>query len=203
MGRTLIGNAADWDARYAETGLLWSAQPNRFLVAELGGAPPGTALDLACGEGRNAVWLATRGWKVTAVDHSEVGVEKATDMAASAGVAVDWVVADVTSYRAPGRFDLVAMLYLHLPPTEMRAAIANAESAVDDGGTLLVVGHHSDNIEDGIGGPQVPEILYRPEDVVSMLDRLEVVTAEQVRRPATREGREGIALDTLVRARRS
>ena len=196
-------DASDWDARYAETGLLWSAQPNRFLVAEVAGLAPGTALDVACGEGRNAVWLASRGWKVTAVDHSPVGIGKGREMAQAAAVEVEWVVADVTTYRAPNAFDLVAVFYLHLPPPEMQAAIANAVSAVGDGGTLLVVGHHDDNIEHGIGGPQDPEILYRPEEVASMLDGLDVEKAERVKRPVERDGSKVVALDTLVRARRS
>ena len=86
---------ADWDERYAGSELLWSAEPNRFLVAETAGLTPGRALDLACGEGRNAVWLARRGWQVTGVDYSEVAIEKARRLASARKANVDWVVADL------------------------------------------------------------------------------------------------------------
>ena len=95
---------ADWDARYAQKELVWTAEPNRRFAAEVDGLAPGRALDVACGEGRNAVWLAERGWRVTAVDLSSVGLAKARDLAAARGVEVDLVHADVLAWdpeRAP------------------------------------------------------------------------------------------------------
>ena len=88
----------DWDRRYAEPHLVWSAEPNRFLVEELAGLPPGPALDLACGEGRNAIWLARRGWEVAGVDFSGVAIDKAGRMAAEAGVEARFVRADLAGY---------------------------------------------------------------------------------------------------------
>src|SRR6476646_8725770 len=85
----------DWNARYAQKELVWSAEPNRLFAAEVGGLPPGRALDLACGEGRNAVWLAGRGWRVTGVDFSGVALAKARRLADRAGVALDLVQADL------------------------------------------------------------------------------------------------------------
>src|SRR5262245_33209390 len=98
----------DWDRRYAEPRLVWSAEPNRFLVEELGDLAPGAALDLACGEGRNAIWLAQGGWDVTGVDFSGVAVGKARRMAAEAGAAARFVRADLAEHvPAPGSADLV------------------------------------------------------------------------------------------------
>lgn len=196
-------DAADWDQRYAADGLVWTAEPNRFLVAETEDLAPGRALDVACGEGRNALWLATMGWAVTAVDHSEVGLDKARALAGTAGVEVEWHHGDVLTYRPEPVFDLVIVMYLHLPPTDMANALANAAAGLGRAGTMLVVGHHSDNIERGIGGPQVPEILYRPSDVVGWLGDLRVTKAEMVTRPVDRAGVPGVALDTLVRAVRA
>ena len=89
---------AAWDARYSEKDLVWGAEPNRFVETELGGREPGgRALDLACGEGRNSIWLAKRGWEVTAVDFSVVAVERGRKLAAQQGVEVEWVAADATS----------------------------------------------------------------------------------------------------------
>jgi SAM-dependent methyltransferase len=178
--------------------LLWTAQPNRFLVAEVGDRPPGAALDVGCGEGRNALWLATRGWQVTAVDHSAVGLEKGRQLAAAAGVAIEWVLADVTEYRPAITFDLVAVLYLHLPRAELEAVLAMAAAAVGPAGLLVVVGHHSDNIAAGTGGPQDPALLYGPDDVAGMIGELAIVKAETVTRPV--EGAERPAIDTLVTA---
>ena len=87
-----------WDARYETVGLVWTAEPNRLLVAEVTGLPAGRALDLGAGEGRNAVWLAEQGWQVTAVDYSRVGIDKGRALAAQRGVEVDWVVADVLEW---------------------------------------------------------------------------------------------------------
>ena len=94
-------DSQEWDQRYAGTGLVWTAEPNRFVVAELQDLAPGQALDVAAGEGRNAVWLAARGWQVTAVDFSAAGLDKGRRLAQARGVAIDWVHADVRDYQ-PG-----------------------------------------------------------------------------------------------------
>ena len=157
-----------WDEAYASTELVWTAEPNRFVVEELADLVPGRALDLGTGEGRNAIWLAERGWRVTAVDFSAVGLAKAAKLAEKRGVTgVQWVEADLRVYR-PGAaaYDLVLMAYIHLPPDEFGALLRTAASALVPGGTLLVVGHDVDNIAHGHGGPQDPRILHRAQDVV-------------------------------------
>jgi SAM-dependent methyltransferase len=190
----------DWNRRHGEGGLLFGAEPNRFLVAEVEGLAPGRALDVACGSGRNAVWLAARGWQVTGVDFSDVALEQARGLAAERGVDVEWVEADVLEWQPPeGVFDLAAVLYLQVSAGERRAALARAATALAPGGTLLVVGHHSDNLEHGSGGPKDPRVLYSAEDVAADLDGLEIEKAEAVLRPVQGERD---AIDVLVRARR-
>jgi SAM-dependent methyltransferase len=202
-GPHCAGRAADWDERYAGSELVWSAEPNRFLVAEADALAPGRALDLACGEGRNAVWLAGRGWDVTGVDFSAVGLRKAERLAASRGVHVDWVLADLLEYTpAPLAYDLVLVFYLQLPAAERRLVARAAAGSVAPAGTLLVVGHDLLNLTEGYGGPRHAEVLFTPADVVADIDELEVERAERVRRPVEADGRHVEAIDALVRARR-
>lgn len=194
-----------WNRRYETAELVWSADPNRFLVAGVGALPPGRALDLGAGEGRNAVWLAQQGWDVTAVDFSDVGLAKARQLAAAAGVEVATVCADVGEYQPPAAgFDLVAVLYLHLPEPRRRAVHAGAARATAPGGTLLVVGHDATNLTDGYGGPQDPEVLFSPDEVVGDLatSGLLVERAERVHRQVDTSNGPRSAIDALVRAHR-
>jgi SAM-dependent methyltransferase len=196
---------ADWDRRYAGRELLWTGEPNRFLVAETAELPPGRALDLACGEGRNAVWLAEQGWRVTGVDFSRVALDKAHGLAAARGVTVEWVGRDVLEYEPEElAFDLVLLFYLQLPTVSRRAAVRAAARAVAPGGTLLVVAHDRANLEQGHGGPQDPAVLYTADDVVADLDGagLRLERAERVERPVETPDGERVALDVLVRAAR-
>jgi 2-polyprenyl-3-methyl-5-hydroxy-6-metoxy-1,4-benzoquinol methylase len=190
----------DWNRKHGEAGLLFGAEPNRFLVAEAAGLPPGRALDLACGSGRNAVWLAQKGWSVVAADFSDVALEQARGLAAERRVEVEWVQADLREWEPPLRaFDLVVMLYLQLPAEELEPIMRRAAGAVADGGTMVVVGHHADNLASGSGGPKDPRVLFTPSDVADGLDGLEVEKAEAVLRSV--EG-DRDAIDALVRARR-
>ena len=194
----------EWNRRYEGAALLWTAAPNRFLVAEAEGLEPGTALDLACGEGRNAVWLAERGWRVTGVDFSAVGLEKARRLAAGRGVEAEWIEADLVEYRHERAVDLVLCFYLQLPAAERRPVLRTAADAVGPGGTLLVVAHDRSNLEHGHGGPSDERVLYSPADVVADIDGsgLELERADVVERPVETPDGERIALDLLVRARR-
>lgn len=191
----------EWDRKYSETGLLWGAEPNRFLVSELAGLQPGRALDLACGEGRNAIWQAELGWRVTAVDFSDVAIAKARQIAVRRQVEIEFLCADLLDYE-PERsaFDLVLVFYLQLPAGELRLVLSRATAAVTPGGTLLLVGHDSTNLTDGVGGPSEPSVLYTPDDIVAELRGLEIEKAERVLRDV--EGAERPAIDALVRARR-
>jgi SAM-dependent methyltransferase len=198
-------DSSAWDARYASTpGLVWSAEPNRFVVESVTGLAPGAALDLAAGEGRNAVWLAEQGWRVTAVDFSPVAVGRGRELADGRGVEVEWRVADVTAYRpVPGSYDLVLISYLHLPAADLARVLAAARQALRPGGSLVVVGHDLANLTGGTGGPQDPAVLLTPEAVVDGLAGLHIRRAETARRPvATTDGGSVDALDTVVVASR-
>src|ERR1035438_1803616 len=136
-----------WDERYAGDELVWSSAPNQFLVSEVAGLRTGSAVDLACGEGRNAIWLAQQGWKVTGVDFSLVGLAKGRRMAQLGKVDVRWVESVVQEWIAPpDGFDLVAVFYLQLPQPERSAVLTVAAASVAPGGTLLVVAHDHDNL---------------------------------------------------------
>ncbi len=193
----------DWNRRHGEAGPLFGSEPNRFLVAEVEGLSPGRALDLACGAGRNAVWLAQHGWEVTGVDFSDVGLENARSLAAERGVDVEWVSADLRGWSPAGSgFDLVVVLYLQIPADERRAVLREAARAVAPGGTLLVVGHDLENLTGGWGGPKDPAVLFTPDEIAAELPGLEIEKAERVLRPIETEGPDVQAIDALVRARR-
>jgi SAM-dependent methyltransferase len=200
-------DARAWDERYAAAPLVWSAGPNAFVEAELADLPPGRALDLACGEGRNALWLAERGWQVTAVDFSAVAVGKGRRLskARDLGGRVDWVVGDVLTVPLPST-DLALLAYLQLPAAERRTAVQRAWAALGAGGTLLVVAHDSSNLTEGSGGPQDPAVLYTAQDVLADLAgrELHVVRAGRVARPVPPDDEHGgeperTAWDALVR----
>jgi SAM-dependent methyltransferase len=194
----------DWNVKHGEAGPLFGVEPNRFLVAEVDGLEPGRALDLACGAGRNAVWLAERGWTVTGADFSDVALANGRRLAGERGVDVEWVQADLRDWEPPpGAFDLVAVLYLQLPAAELQPVLARAADAVAPGGTLVVVGHDLQNLNGGHGGPQDPRVLFTPEDVAAKLLGLEVEKAERVLRPVETEDGEAQAIDALIRARRA
>jgi 2-polyprenyl-3-methyl-5-hydroxy-6-metoxy-1,4-benzoquinol methylase len=186
---------AEWNARYLESDQIWSGNPNVALVREVTGLTPGSALDLGCGEGADAIWLAKHGWAVTGVDISDVALERARKHAASAGVAVDFVLDDLAA--SPGRFDLVTSFFLHVPEPELRErTLRVAAESVAPGGTLLVVGHS------GTSG-HTHLRLETAEEVVGLLGLVDgewqVDVAGEFERPA---GVGGHTVDTVVRARR-
>ena len=196
-------DAKAWDERYAAAELVWSVEPNLFVARECAGLPPGRALDLAAGEGRNAIWLARRGWSVTAVDFSGVAIDKGRRLAGDAEI--DWVVADATTWRPAASYDLAVIAYLQLEAAGRRAAVRTAYDALAPGGTFLLVAHDTANLAEGTGGPQDASVLMTADDVLADLGErdAEVITAERVGRPvALADGTVRDALDTLVRLRR-
>ena len=208
----LIGDSGrvdsrQWDERYSGAEFEWTTRPNQFVAAELADLPPGRALDLAAGEGRNSVWLAQRGWRVTAVDFSRVGLEKGRKLAKARGIdeaRIEWIVADLRDYGPdPGAFNLVLIAYFQVG-AELRAAVlTRAAAALAPGATLLVVGHDVTNLTEGVGGPQYPEVLYTPDAITTELSGLRVLRADRVHRTVEREGVAATAIDTLVRAVRN
>ncbi|CAB4696463.1 unannotated protein [freshwater metagenome] len=197
-------NSDTWNARYAEKELVWTAQPNRFLVSETDGLMSGSVLDLACGEGRNAIWLTEQGWRATGVDFADIGIAKAREFAASRGVECKWLVADLTTYEPPKHeFDLVILFYLQLPQHELGPVVSRAANAVAAGGTFLLVAHDSRNLTEGHGGPKDASVLYTAEDVVPHLGELTVERAESVIRPVETDAGVRNAIDVIVRAKRT
>jgi SAM-dependent methyltransferase len=194
-------DSTEWDQRYQQAEWVWSLAPNRFVAEQLADLSPGRALDLACGEGRNALWLARQGWRVTAVDFSEVALGKGRERAAKDGLELDWLAADLTSYvPEPGGFDLVLIAYLHLSPHDTPNVLRRAAAALAPGGTFFIVGHDATNPAEGFGGPQDPSVLYTPDTIAASLTALRVERAERVTRPV--EGAPRPAIDTLVIAHR-
>ena len=184
--RPASSRAATWDARHAAHDPIESHEPDATLVAEVGDLRPGRALDLATGDGRNAIWLAGQGWQVTAVDFSSVALDRARTSALAAGVDVDWIEADLLDWAPPPSvFDLVSIVFLHLPPDERRAVYERAAAAVRPGGSLLVVGHDRSNLVDGVGGPQDATVLFTPAEVAAELTGFSVVKSEVIRRGTT------------------
>ena len=135
--------AAEWDARYSEhDGPRWSGRPNGRLLAEVASLTPGRALDVGCGEGADAIWLARNGWTVTAIDVSEVAVGRAQAAAELAGAAVEWICGDAVATPFPASsFDLVSMQYPALPKAAGEAAVRALLDPVRPGGLLLAVYH--------------------------------------------------------------
>lgn len=192
-------DANSWDRRYIEHPSPWSDEPNRFLVEVADDLAPGHALDLACGEGRNGLWLARQGWSVLGVDFSAVAVSRAGEVAREEGLDARFECHDLSVWTPPTeRFDLVSMVYLQIPEEQMATVVAGAVGALAPGGTLFVVGHHLDNLTEGVGGPPMPEVLYTEDQLVDWVGDLEVVRAERALRPTD----EGTAIDALVVARR-
>ena len=191
----------DWNRRWEEHELHGHDDANRVLAAEVEGSAPGRALDLACGAGRNAVWLGERGWEVTGVDFSDVALAQARERARARGVEVDWVHADLRSYEpSPAAYDLVLVLYLHLRDAERRLVLGRASAALAPGGTLLVMGHDLANIGTGAPGPTNPAVLYTPDDLAAELPGLRIERADRVTRPVETDAGEVEAVDALVRA---
>ena len=213
QGQFTVGGSAsrtmerdDWNQRYAAEELIWTAKANRFLMEETADLAPGSALDLATGEGRNAVWLAEQGWVVRAVDFSDVAIAKARRLALVRNVneAIDFREADLRTYELEfHRFDLVALIYLQIPQAELLPILLRAARAVASGGTFLLVGHDSENLLNGYGGPQRADMLYTAEQVVAALgNELEIEKAVRVERPVETPDGTRVALDCLVRAKR-
>jgi SAM-dependent methyltransferase len=199
-----------WEERYRCQPALWSRRPNPQLVSEASDLPAGTALDAGSGEGADAHWLASRGWRVFAVDFSGTALSRAAAHAEALGdevaARISWVEADLTTWVPPGAsFDLVSAQFLHLPPGPRRAVFATLAASVAVGGTLLLVGHHPRDLQTSVPRPDLPELLYTAEEVAAELSDVQwdVLVAEARPREATDpDGHQVTVHDTVVRARR-
>lgn len=198
-----MSEAANWTERHAAAAMAWDTTPNQFVVAACKKLRPGRALDLGAGEGANAVWLAGRGWQVTAIEQGTVEVGRIQSHSALLGHPVDAIVGDAVSYRPrPGTFELILLSYLQLPEHHLRLAFQHAAPGLAPGGRILVVAHDATNLEQGWGGPIDPTVLTTPEIVAGLLaaNGLQVQRAEVVRREVHAPDGFHLALDHIVEA---
>ncbi len=203
-------DASAWDERYAARDLVWSVEPNRFVAEIIGPLTPGHAIDLAAGEGRNAIWVVEQGWTVVAVDYSTVAVDRmrslAVDRLGDDSSRLTGLVADATQDApgGPAAYDLALLCYLQLPADQWRQALRAAVEAVRPGGRVVVIGHAGRNLAEGWGGPSERAVLYDPEEVLDRADGLPVTVEHSGIRERPVDTDEGarVALDTVVVLRR-
>lgn len=211
MTRLDMFTQAFWDDRYSGRTHVWSGRPNPYLLTETSEMPPGRAIDVGCGEGADAVWLAQRGWGVTGADVSPVGLERAAAHAESVGADVaariTWRQVDLFAeeWTPLGSFDLVNSQYLHLPPGVRGQSMQRLADAVAPDGHLLVAAHHPSDLEIPGLRPNVPELFCTAEELAAFLDpgAWDIVTAAAPQRSV--KGPEGTPVtirDTVLHARR-
>ncbi len=166
---TTKNSAEAWNQRYAQAPQVWSLTPNDFVVEYLSDLPVGKMLDLGGGEGRNAVWFASRGWQVENSDFSSVAVKKFLARAEAEGLAAQCTgtVLDATQAEAcvTKPVDLAVLAYLQIPAEALAQAIATAAQALAPGGNLFGVWHARENLDGGYGGPPSPEVLPTQEEL--------------------------------------
>jgi thioredoxin reductase/2-polyprenyl-3-methyl-5-hydroxy-6-metoxy-1,4-benzoquinol methylase len=207
--RTMVEQDA-WEERYRAKPAIWSGRPNPQLVAEVAGLTPGRALDVGCGEGADAIWLAERGWRVDAVDIATTALERAAANAAAAGTGIaariGWTHADLRKQPpAEGAYHLVSAQFMHLPSEQRRDLFARLAAAVAPGGTLLIVGHHPSDLRTTAHRMHFPDMMFTAEEVATTLDpgTWEVLTAEaRPRATVDPDGRDTVIHDAVLVARR-
>ncbi len=196
-----------WDERYRGRDPVWSGRPNPQLVAQTRTLAPGRALDVGCGEGADAIWLAERGWTVTGVDVSPLGLTRAAVHAAQAGASIQWRQVDLFSedFEPFGAFELVNSQYLHLPPQVRDRALHHLAAAVIPGGSLLLVSHHPSDLRIPGLRPNLPGLFYTASELAAGLDRAEWEIRAEAAPERTIDGPEGRPVtirDAVLHARR-
>jgi SAM-dependent methyltransferase len=197
-----------WNERYASTTALWSGHVNAVVMAETEDLPAGRALDVGCGEGGDAFWLAARGWQVDGVDVSQVALDRAAGHAREAGPEIDarltWTQRDVLAWQPPAAaYDLVYLSFLHLPSGARLPVYTALSEAVAPGGTFLVVAHSPLDVG-VVPRPPEPDLYFTAEDLAAELDESwEIVTSEARGRPGKHPDGWDVTLhDTVLRATR-
>ena len=207
--RTMFEQDA-WEQRYRAKPAIWSGRPNPQLVAEASELTPGRALDVGCGEGADAIWLARRGWQVTAVDISTTALQRAAAHASAAGpqiaARIDWTHADLRRQPpAEGAYNLVSSQFMHLPGEARRDLFARLAAAVAPGGTLLIVGHHPSDLHTTAHRMHFPDMMFTGDEVASSLDPTTwqvLAAAARPRAAVDPEGRDSTVHDAVLLARR-
>jgi SAM-dependent methyltransferase len=208
-GGTDGGTAAQlWDERYRSRPRVWSGRPNPQLVAEASGLKPGAALDLGCGEGADALWLAGQGWTVTALDVSAVALQRGSEHAREVGLDgnIEWVQQDLATWVPDRQYDLVSAQFLHSTLLPWQQGLRLAAAAVRTGGTLLIVGHHPDGLPTW-GNHHSHEQYFTAEEVAQELRieapewRLDVLDS-RLRSATGPDGESAELTDAVLRATR-
>ena len=206
-----VTNQALWDDRYRSSSALWSGQPNPNLVTETLDLVAGVALDVGCGEGADAIWMAEHGWQVTAVDVSTVALERGETQALERGAEVasriTWLHADLTEWvPAAAHYDLVSAQFMHLPSEQRHALFGRLAASVAPGGSLLIVGHHPSDLQTTAKRPRSPDLLFTPDDVAAGLDGPGwevVVSAARERDAVDPDGHAITVHDSVLKVRRN
>ena len=190
-----------WNERYKQKGSVWGVAPNEFVADRLEGLEPCRVLDLGSGQGRNSIWMAQQGHAVTAVDVSDVATARGAEIAASMGVEVEFVAADLESWQPPTEaFDLVILSYMQAPGAIREAIHAKATAALVPGGRVFVIAHHRDNLENGIGGPPMIEVLFDEDLIAGDFPGFEIIENTRVLRRVDKGEDSGEAIDLLFYA---
>jgi SAM-dependent methyltransferase len=190
-----------WNDRYRQKGSVWGAEPNQFVVEYLSDLEPCRVLDLGTGQGRNAIWLAGRGHRVTAIDISDVAIAQAKEIAGAAGVEVEFIADDLERWQPePESFDLVLLSYIQVVEPARKLIHSKVATALAPGGTVFIIAHHIDNLEHGIGGPPLPDRLYDENTIAGDFPELDIIENKAVIRHVDDGASSGDAIDLLVRA---
>jgi SAM-dependent methyltransferase len=200
-----------WDQRYRSHPAVWSGNPNLHLVNQAADLTPGTALDVGAGEGADALWLAGRGWQVTATDISTVALERgashAREVGADVAARIEWLHADVTSWvPEPMAYDLVSSHFLHLPKNQREQVFLRLAASVAAGGTLLIVGHHPSDLQTTVPRPPMPELFYTDDEIATSLrpDEWDIIVSGALPREVSDPNGAVVTIhDTVLRAQRS
>ena len=198
----LSSDASSWDARYASQELVWSLEPNQFVVEYLQHLPPSKMIDLAGGEGRNALWFAQRGWQVENVEISQVALGKFLKRAEHAGLVEDCFAthADALSAEFTLQADLLVVAYLQLPAVSLAKALDNARDQLASDAMVFGVWHAKRNLTEGFGGPPMPEVLPSPDEL-EMWAKQNLVNYEvfELERVVEKEGSKHVAIDVILK----
>ncbi len=207
---TEIFSQAFWDERYGSRSQLWSGNPNPHLITQIAELKAGRALDVGCGEGADAIWLAQRGWQVTAVDVSTVALARGARHAAKAGVDVMgrivWRHENVLTWGPePESFDLISSQFMQMPPELRVSLFRRLADGVAPGGTLLIVGHHPLDLRTTVRQGAMPDLLFTASEIAGLLraEQWEILVEAAPERSVTDSAGEIVTIhDALLRARR-
>jgi len=193
-----------WDKRYSEKNYAYGKEPNMFFRTQILGLSPGRLLLPAEGEGRNAVYAASLGWEVDAFDYSEQGRQKAEQLANEVKIKINYFVADMADFDfAPQSYDMVGLIFVHVPKTSRKRLHSQCIGALKEGGLLLLEAFAKEQLVMNTGGPKDAALLYQLEDLVDDFSGLDIVDAARHRVPVL-EGKyhSGDAEIIRIRARK-